>query len=159
MAKKIQRSGTVPSARAETGGGPGAPSRPRSTRGRVPRQLVTEFTTQLATLSGAGIPIVKALTILEGQTRPGPFKAVLGMVVEDVSGGMALSEALAKHSGVFDTLYSSMVKAGESAGVLDAILRRIATFREKAAAMRAKLVGAMVYPPWWPSWRWPWSVP
>lgn len=146
MAKKIQRSVTVPSARAEAGGAAAPPLRRASARGRVPGQLVTEFTTQLATLSGAGIPIVKALTILEGQTRPGPFKTVLGMLVEDVSGGMALSEAMAKHPGVFDTLYASMVKAGESAGVLDAILRRIAIFREKAAAMRSKLVGAMVYP-------------
>ena len=148
MAKKIQRSVAVPSARSVPA--EGAPTQARRAsariRGRVPRQLVTEFTTQLATLSGAGIPIVKALTILEGQTRPGPFKSVLGELVEDVSGGMATSEAMAKHPGVFDTLYSSMVRAGESAGVLDAILRRIATFREKAAAMRSKLVGAMVYP-------------
>ena len=146
MAKKIQRSVSVPTGRpAAAEAGPG-PARKGRARGRVPSQLVTEFTTQLATLSGAGIPIVKALTILEGQTRPGPFKHVLGELVEDVSGGMAMSEAMAKHAGVFDTLYSSMVKAGESAGVLDAILRRIATFREKAAAMRSKLVGAMVYP-------------
>lgn len=146
MAKKIQRNVSVPSSRgAAPEGGPGPARRVRA-RGRVPAQLVTEFTTQLATLSGAGIPIVKALTILEGQTRAGPFKTVQAELVEDVSGGLALSEAMAKHPGVFDTLYSSMVKAGESAGVLDAILRRIATFREKAAAMRSKLVGAMVYP-------------
>jgi type IV pilus assembly protein PilC len=146
MAKKIQRSVAVPSARSAPAEGAPAAVRRAGARGRVPRQLVTEFTTQLATLSGAGIPIVKALTILEGQTRPGPFKNVLGEIVEDVSGGMAMSEAMGKHPGVFDTLYASMVRAGESAGVLDAILRRIATFREKSAAMRSKLVGAMVYP-------------
>jgi len=101
---------------------------------------------QLATLSEAGIPIVKALTILEGQTRPGPFKYVLQELTEDVAGGTPLSEALAKHEKAFDTLYSSMVRAGEAGGVLDRILQRLATFREKAAEIRGRVVGAMIYP-------------
>ncbi len=145
MAKRLQR--TAPAApRAEGGGGPAAAVRQAPRRGRVPSQLVTEFTTQLATLSGAGIPIVKALTILEGQTRPGPFKSVLQDVLEDVSAGTALSEALAKHPRCFDTLYSSMVRAGEAGGVLDKILDRVASFRTKAATIRSKIKGAMIYP-------------
>jgi type IV pilus assembly protein PilC len=84
---------------------------------------------QLATLSEAGIPVVKALTILEGQTRPGPFKDVLAELVEDVSSGAPLSDALAKHERAFDTLYSSMVRAGEAGGVLDRVLQRLAVFR------------------------------
>jgi type IV pilus assembly protein PilC len=112
----------------------------------VPAQLVTEFTTQLATLSGAGIPIVKALTILEGQTRPGPFKTVLEELVEDVSAGTTLSDSMAKHEGSFDPLYTSIVRAGEAGGVLDRILERLAQFREKAAEIRGKVVGAMIYP-------------
>jgi type IV pilus assembly protein PilC len=145
MAKRLQR--TAPAApRAEGGGGPAAAARQAPRRGRVPSQLVTEFTTQLATLSGAGIPIVKALTILEGQTRPGPFKSVLQDVLEDVSAGTALSEALAKHPRCFDTLYSSMVRAGEAGGVLDRILDRVASFRTKAATIRSKIKGAMIYP-------------
>lgn len=143
MAKRLQRTAPAP-ARSE-GAGPGLQAgAPR--RRRVPAQLVTEFTTQLATLSGAGIPIVKALTILEGQTRPGPFKGVLAALVEDVSAGTALSEAMAKHPQCFDPLYSSMVKAGEAGGVLDGILNRLAAFREKAATIRAKVSGAMIYP-------------
>jgi type IV pilus assembly protein PilC len=145
MAKSIQRS--APAAPRAAAGGPAETSGPRvRRRGRVPAQVVTEFTTQLATLSGAGIPIVKALTILEGQTRPGPFKSVLADLVEDVSAGTSLSESMAKHPGVFDTLYSSMVRAGEAGGVLDTILRRVASFREKAAQIRSKIVGAMIYP-------------
>lgn len=108
-------------------------------------ELVTDFTVQLATLAEAGIPVVKALTILEGQTRPGPFKEVLAELVEDVAAGTPLSESMAKHR-CFDRLYTSMVKAGEVAGVLDKILNRLATFREKAAAIRSKVVGAMIYP-------------
>jgi type IV pilus assembly protein PilC len=122
------------------------PGKTTVVRGRIPAQVVTEFTTQLATLSAAGIPIVKALTILSGQTRAGPFKAVLEDLVEDVSAGTALSEAMAKHERVFDALYSSMVRAGEAGGVLDRILNRLAGFREKAAEIRGKVVGAMIYP-------------
>ena len=145
MAKRIQRS--APARSASQGSGAAAPkARKRRAGGRVPAQIVTEFTTSLATLSGAGIPIVKALTILEGQTRPGPFKRVLEELVEDVSAGTTLSESMSKHESVFDTLYSSMVRAGEAGGVLDRILERLAQFREKAAEVRAKVVGAMIYP-------------
>lgn len=148
MAKRIQRSApAVATARAPSAPAAPGPRRARGRiRGRVPLQLVSEFTTQLATLSQAGIPIVKALTILEGQTRPGPFKVVLQGLVEDVSAGTALSEAMGKHPAAFDTLYASMVRAGEAGGVLDRILRRIAAFREKAASIRSKIVGAMIYP-------------
>ena len=108
--------------------------------------MVTDFTIQLATLSEAGIPVVRALTILEGQTRPGPFKEILREVTEDVSGGSPLSESLGKHDRVFDTLYSSMVRAGEAGGVLDKVLTRLATFREKAAEVRGKIGTALIYP-------------
>ncbi|MBM3987350.1 MAG: type II secretion system F family protein [Planctomycetes bacterium] len=145
MAKRLQRSAPT-AARGESGDFAVPSAATNKSGGRVPAQLVTEFTTQLATLSAAGIPIVKALTILEGQTRPGPFKHVLASLVEDVSAGTALSEAMAKHPQCFDTLYSSMVKAGEAGGVLDAILNRLATFREKAATIRAKIKGALIYP-------------
>jgi type IV pilus assembly protein PilC len=145
MAKRIQRSAPA-TVRPAAAGSSAEPAAPRRARGRIPAAVVTEFTTQLATLTGAGIPIVKALTILEGQTRPGPFKGVLQDLVEDVSAGTALSESLAKHPRVFDSLYSSMVRAGEAGGVLDRILLRVAAFREKAATIRAKIVGALIYP-------------
>ena len=145
MAKRIQRSSTGPQGAAASGGGErGTSTRTRARR--VSAQTVTEFTTQLATLSEAGIPIVKALTILAGQARPGPFKTVLEALVEDVSAGTSLSEALAKHERCFDNLYASMVRAGETGGVLDRILNRLAHFREKAAEIRAKVIGALIYP-------------
>jgi type IV pilus assembly protein PilC len=155
MAKKIQRSmvpraATAPpdpsAGSAGSPPGPGGPAKSRPRGRRVAAAAVTEFTVQLSTLSSAGIPIVRALTILEGQTRPGPFKAVLQEIVEDVSSGTPLSEALAKHERCFDRLYSSMVKAGEAGGVLDKVLQRLAIFREKAAAIRGKIVSATIYP-------------
>ncbi|MDB2576498.1 type II secretion system F family protein [Planctomycetota bacterium] len=145
MAKRIQRSTPAPK-RAQVAGAPGdAPVRKRR-GGRVSATLVTDFTVQLATLSDAGIPVVKALTILEGQTEPGPFKDILREITEDVSGGAPLSDALGKHDKVFDTLYSSMVRAGEVGGVLDRVLDRLAEFREKAADIRSKIKQAVIYP-------------
>src|SRR5688500_16881417 len=98
MAKKLQRSAPTATPARSAGPGPGTTaSAPKKKGGRISRELVTEFTVQLATLSEAGIPIVKALTILEGQMRPGPFKVVLEEIVEDVAAGTPLSDAMAKH--------------------------------------------------------------
>lgn len=151
MARRIQRTSPAPkranaSPGAGSSGGGSAGGASRSRGKRVDANLVTDFTVQLATLSDAGIPVVKALTILEGQTPPGAFKDVLREITEDVSGGSPLSEAMAKHDRVFDHLYSSMVKAGEVGGVLDRVLNRLAIFREKAADIRAKIKQALIYP-------------
>src|SRR5580765_8034210 len=140
MAKRIQRTAPRPAGAAVAvaqapAGAQAAPAAPGKRRGgRVSKSVITDFTIQLATLTEAGIPIVKALTILEGQTRPGPFKTILQDLVEDVSAGTPLSESMAKHPKVFDRLYSSMVRAGEAGGVLDRVLVRQATFMENAAA-------------------------
>jgi len=148
MAKRIQRTNVrtkAPQARA--GGGSAQPAAGgRGRTGRVKGSLVTDFTIQLATLSEAGISVVKALTILSGQMRAGPFKSVLAELTEDVAGGTPLSEAMGKHPQVFDPLYASMVRAGEVGGVLDLVLNRLARFREKAAEIRAKVSGALIYP-------------
>ena len=151
MARRIQRTSPAPksagAAAASGGARAGGGAAPASTRGkRVDADLVTDFTVQLATLSDAGIPVVKALTILEGQTAPGAFKDILREITEDVSGGSPLSEAMAKHDRVFDHLYSSMVRAGEVGGVLDRVLNRLAVFREKAAEIRSKIKSALIYP-------------
>jgi type IV pilus assembly protein PilC len=150
MAKRIQRSAKstqqASNANARPTGGAGGASTASARGGRVKADLITDFTVQLATLSEAGITIVKALTILEGQMRPGRFKGILAEVTEDVASGTPLSEALGKHPACFDPLYSSMVRAGEAGGVLDQILTRLASFREKAAEIRGKVIGAMIYP-------------
>ena len=143
MAKKLQR--TVSKKQAPAAGGPRPGGKPRRTR-RIAAQVINDFTVQLATLSSAGIPIVRALSILERQAKAGPFKDVVGELVEDVSAGTPLSEAMAKQDRVFDNLYSAMVRAGEASGVLDAVLQRLATYRERLAEIRSKVLGAMIYP-------------
>jgi type IV pilus assembly protein PilC len=153
MAKRIQRAAPRPAGAAvavapspaTTEAAPAAGGRRRS-RGRVSRTIVTDFTIQLATLTEAGIPVVKALTILEGQTRPGPFKGVLQDLSEDVAAGTPLSEAMSKHDRVFDRFYWNMVRAGEAGGVLDRVLHRLAQFLERAATIQARMRNATIYP-------------
>lgn len=115
-------------------------------KGRVSIKVVTRFSTQLATLQEAGLPIVRSLHILEGQLRPGTMKSICGAVAEDVEGGASLSEAVAKHPGAFDNLFVQMVRAGEVGGMLDRVLRRIADFKEKAEKLRTQVKGAITYP-------------
>ncbi|MCB9891240.1 MAG: type II secretion system F family protein, partial [Planctomycetes bacterium] len=113
---------------------------------RIPPSTLTEFTLNLATMSDAGIPIVRALNILEGQTAAGPFKRILGDVREEVETGSSLSEAMKKHPRGFDRLYCNMVRAGEAGGVLETILRRLSEFMDRTRRIKEKARGAMVYP-------------
>jgi len=110
-----------------------------------PKQLCT-FTRQLSTLQDAGLPILRSLRILEGQSRPGPLKNSLMGVIEDIESGSTLSEAMAKQPKAFDTLYVNMVKAGEAGGALEVILQRLAEFKERAQSLKRKVQGAMIYP-------------
>ena len=128
--------------KASAAGGGGA----KGSRTRVSDKVLTDFTSNLAVLQDAGLPIVRSLKILEGQTKVGPFKKTLTAVYEDVESGNSLSEAMAKHPGVFDALYTNMVKAGEAGGILDTILQRLAEFKEKTQRLKRKVQGAMFYP-------------
>lgn len=114
--------------------------------GGVGRKKLTTFTRQLSTLQDAGLPILRSIAILEQQQKPGLLKNILGQVHEDVSAGSTLSDAMAKHPKAFDRLYTKMIAAGEVGGVLDLILQRLADFLEKAAKLRRRIIGAMIYP-------------
>jgi type IV pilus assembly protein PilC len=114
--------------------------------GRVSTKTITQFTRQLSTLQDAGLPILRSLRILEQQQKPGMLRNVLRQVADDVEGGSTLSEAFAKHPKAFNRLYVNMVAAGETGGVLDVILLRLAEFMEKAQRLKRKVVGAMIYP-------------
>ncbi len=147
MAKKLQRK-VAPRPAASS---PQEPTAPTPGGGlfasrSVSRRALAEFTTQLAVLLQAGIPITKALRILEGQLPQGLLRRTIADVLEDVEGGTSLSEAFAKHDRVFDELYTSMVRAGEVGGVQEEILGRLAGFMEKAEDVRGRVKGAMAYP-------------
>ena len=131
---------------------PGAPAdqgstgKKRRSVGGIRKKHLTQFTRQLSTLIDAGLPILRSLRILEQQQKPGPMRMAIRMVADDVEAGSTLSEGMERHPKAFDTLYTSMVRAGELGGVLDVILQRLADFMEKAQALKRKIIGAMIYP-------------
>jgi len=114
--------------------------------GWVSTKQLTTFTRQLSTLQDAGLPILRSIRILEQQQKPGMLRACLKQISEDIQGGATLSEAMARHPKAFSRLYCNMVAAGEAGGVLDVILQRLADFLEKAARLKRKVIGAMIYP-------------
>jgi type IV pilus assembly protein PilC len=122
------------------------PKRRRGAGGRVKVKYVAQFARQLSTLQDAGLPILRSLRILEEQQRSGTFRRVIGYVADDIEGGSTLSEAMGRCPRTFDRLFVSMVAAGETGGVLDLILSRIADFMEKSQKLKSRVKGAMVYP-------------
>ncbi len=116
------------------------------TIGKISTKQLCTFTRQLSTLQDAGLPILRSLKILEGQCKPGVLKNALADVVDDIESGSTLSDAFAKHPKAFDRLYCNMIKAGEAGGALEAILQRLADFKEKSQSLKRRIKSAMVYP-------------
>ncbi|MBN2138537.1 MAG: type II secretion system F family protein [Sedimentisphaerales bacterium] len=118
----------------------------RGAGGKVKVKAITQFARQLSTLQDAGLPILRSLRILEEQQKAGNFKRVIGYVGDDIEGGSTLSEALGHFPRAFDRLLVNMVAAGETGGVLDLILSRVADFMEKDQKLKARVKSAMIYP-------------
>jgi len=113
--------------------------------GGVSSAEITNFTRQLSTMVTAGLPLTDALSLLKSQSSP-KLSLVVGGVLQDVQGGVSLSESMSKHPEVFSKVYVALVRAGESAGVMDTILNRLADSMEKSREFVSKVKGAMVYP-------------
>src|ERR1035438_8576141 len=104
------------------------------------------FSRQLATLLGAGLPLVQALRSTGDQTASKPLKIVINSLVSDIEAGTSLSAAMAKHPRVFNTIFVNLVAAGEASGTLDKSLERLASQQEKDADIISKVRGAFAYP-------------
>lgn len=104
------------------------------------------FSRLFSTMVNAGLPIDQCLDILREQVANKTFAKTIGEVHQSVAGGSSMAEALSQHKKVFDNLYIHMVEAGETGGVLALIFKRLATYLEKADALRRKVKGAMMYP-------------
>jgi type IV pilus assembly protein PilC len=115
-------------------------------KGRVKAEDIAIFARQLATMLGAGIPLVQAFEIIgTGHDKPAMQKLVLD-IKSDVEGGTSLHEALAKHPLYFDDLFVNLVEAGEQAGALEGLLDKVATYKEKSEAVKKKVKKALFYP-------------
>ena len=113
---------------------------------RVKPQDLIIFTRQLATLMSAAIPLLLSLGTLEKQTENPRFKKTIADIRREIEGGVSLSGALAKHPAIFSKMYVSMIQAGETAGILDDILDRLALLAEHEAETRARVKAAVRYP-------------
>ncbi|HVI60835.1 MAG TPA: type II secretion system F family protein, partial [Candidatus Saccharimonadales bacterium] len=101
---------------------------------------------QLSTMVGAGVPLARCLSGLQSDAANPYMREVLGSVTKDVESGIPLGDAFAKFPNVFSDVYVNMVRAGEEGGILDEILKRLATQVEQDASMRKKIISAMMYP-------------
>lgn len=114
--------------------------------GSVSSRDMVVFSRQFATMINAGVPILQALQIMCEQTENPKLRRKLYAIRNDIEGGSSLFEGLKKHQDIFDALYTNMVNAGETGGILDQVLLRLAEYIEKAAKLKAKIKGAMIYP-------------
>ena len=115
-------------------------------RNKIVLDDLAVFCRQLATMVDAGIPLVSGLDILAEQMEKESFKEVISNVRDNVETGSSLSEALAKHANIFSELFVNMTRAGESSGMLDDILDRLASYLEKTASLQRKVKAALTYP-------------
>src|SRR5436190_9971331 len=115
-------------------------------RKRVKAKELAVFTRQFSVMIDAGLPLVQCIDILAEQQQNPFFKDVLRQVRQNVEEGATLFAALERHPKVFDSLYTHMVEAGETGGVLDLILQRLATLIEKVVKLKRNIVSASIYP-------------
>jgi type IV pilus assembly protein PilC len=104
------------------------------------------FTRQFSVMIDAGLPLVQCLDILGSQEEDKNFAAVILQTRSDVESGASLADAMRKHPKTFDPLFTNMVAAGEAGGILDTILKRLATYIEKAVKLKGQVKSAMIYP-------------
>jgi type IV pilus assembly protein PilC len=112
----------------------------------VPAKNLAVFTRQFSVMIDAGLPLVQCLDILGNQEEHKYFAQVILATRSDVEGGMSLAEAMKRHPKCFDSLFCNMIAAGEAGGILDTILKRLATYIEKAVKLKAQVKSAMIYP-------------
>ncbi|MEK7626244.1 MAG: type II secretion system F family protein [Patescibacteria group bacterium] len=113
---------------------------------KVKQKDLVIFTRQLSTMISAGVPLTRSLTTMQTQAENKYFGSIIGSISKDIEGGMALADSFEKHPDTFSDVYVNMVRAGESGGILDEILQRLAAQVEKDATIRKKVKSAMAYP-------------
>jgi type IV pilus assembly protein PilC len=114
--------------------------------GKVKDKDMAIFTRQFSTMIDAGLPLVQCLNILSEQSESQNLRDVTGRVARSVEQGSTLAEALRRNPRTFDDLFVNLVEVGESGGILDTVFQRLAAYIEKAAALKRKVKGAMIYP-------------
>jgi len=126
------------------------PARTSALRGKKKEKISLDdlvvFSRQIATMIDSGISLVQSLSILSEQMEKKVMRTVIQAIKQDIEGGLSFHESLSKHPTVFPEIFISMVKAGETSGMLDEILERLASYMEKAASLRRKVISSLIYP-------------
>ncbi|QOV89816.1 type II secretion system F family protein [Humisphaera borealis] len=136
----------APDGKASADASPGGLFAARINPNRVSGKLVEGFTRELANLLAGGVSLARALGLLKREASNPNAKALWNAIHDDVVGGTALADSMAKYPKAFSTVYIAMVRAGEAGGFLDVVLQQIADFRTREADLKGKVKAAMVYP-------------
>lgn len=118
----------------------------RFNKKRVKSDEIVVFTRQLSAMVSAGVPILRSLNSMAKYAESNTFRKAIETVAKDIEGGESFADALSHHPEIFNDVYVNMVRAGEAAGILDDILKRLALQQEKNATIRKKIKSAMTYP-------------
>jgi len=138
------RPGTRPAAKPAAPGA--AASRPAFGKVKVKTKDLAVFTRQFGVMLGSGLPLIQGLEILAEQQQNKAFGKALSAIRSTVEGGSTLSGACRQHASIFDALYTNMLEAGETGGVLEGVLQRLAVHLEKSVKLRAAVKSALIYP-------------
>jgi len=113
---------------------------------RIKSKDIAVFSRQLATMMSAGVPLVQAFEIISKSNDHSGMQTLISAIKIEIEGGSSLGQALKKHPNVFDDLFCNLVKAGEQAGILENLLNKIATYKEKTEVLKSKIKKALIYP-------------
>src|SRR5258706_419419 len=113
---------------------------------KVSEKALLHFTQELSTLLGAGLPLDRSLSVLANLVEGPEFKKIVGRLLEEVRAGKSLAAAMAEHSDVFPKLYVNMIRAGETGGVLDGVLRNLSEYLERSISLKEDIKAALTYP-------------
>jgi type IV pilus assembly protein PilC len=142
----LRQRGEVPLEVTEAGQGLNKDLKIPGLGGRTKLKDLAVFSRQFATMTSSGMSLLRSLAILEEQTSVASLKKAIGEAKTDVSGGVSLSNAMAKHDKIFPRLMIAMIRAGEAGGMIDRALEQIADSLEKDTALRGKIKSALTYP-------------
>ncbi|MEV8505158.1 type II secretion system F family protein [Actinoplanes sp. NPDC051475] len=142
----LRQRGEVPLELSEAGQGLNKELKIPGLGGRTKLKDLAVFARQFATMTASGMSLLRSLAILEEQTSAATLKKAVGEVSADVSNGISLSTAMAKHDKVFPRLMIAMIRAGEAGGMIDQALEQVAASMEKDTALRGKIKAALTYP-------------
>ena len=146
VARMLREQGLIPTSIEQGVAASETTKKEKGKRGSIKIEDIVVMSRQFATMIRAGLPLMEVLNILSEQSEKVKLKTVLKQVERDVETGSSLTEAIQKHPKIFNVFFTSMVKAGEAAGMLDTILDQIASYLEKVASIQRKVKSAVMYP-------------